>query len=420
MMVADLRVIGVLVVLLMTSALFSAAEISFYGMGGRAGRRPVGGRAGRLLEKLLARPALTLGVVLITITGLNYSAEAVAASWVITRLELPVWTAIVGMAVLVLIFAETVPICYAAANARRVARVAVWPMWVASGLLSLPARVVELIADRLARLLGGGPRPKAPVTEGEIRAIVDLQAEAGGLEEEEKVMIHQIFEFGDKVAREVMVPRTDMVAIAETATASEAGAASTEHRISRLPVYRGDLDTIIGMMYVKDVLPLLASGKGGTPVTAVMRQPLRVPETKKLSDLLAEFQRRRRTMAIVVDEYGGTAGLVTLEDLLEQVVGDIYDEYDVVRPAIERLGEGGVMLDGRMAIDEASEAIGVALPEGEYDSAAGLLYSRLGTVPRQGDVLELEGVTLIVEEMDGYRISRVRALTKAEPEDEAR
>jgi len=320
----------------------------------------------------------------------------------------------------VLIFAETVPICYAAANARRVARVAVWPVWVASGLLSLPARAVELIADRLARLLGGRPRPEAPVTEGEIRAIVDLQAEAGGLEEEEKVMIHQIFEFGDKVAREVMVPRTDIVAIPETATASEAGAASTEHRISRLPVYRGDLDTIIGMMYVKDVLPMLASGKGETQVTAVMRQPLRVPETKKLSDLLAEFQRRRRTMAIVVDEYGGTAGLVTVEDLLEEVVGDIYDEYDVVRPAIERLGEGGVMLDGRMAIDEASEAMGVGLPEGEYDSVAGLLYSRLGTVPRQGDVLELERVTLIVEEMDGYRISRVRALTKTEPEDEAR
>jgi len=416
MIAADLRVIGTVIVLLMTSALFSAAEISFYAMGRRSGQRLGAGRAALLMQKLLARPARTLGVVLVTITALNYSAEAVAASWVITRFGLPVWTAIVGMAVLVLIFAETVPISYAAANPRRVARVAVWPVWTASGLLLLPARAVELIADRLAGVLGGRPRPEPPVTEGEIRAIVDLQAETGGLEEEEKVMIHQIFEFGDTVAREVMVPRTDMVAIAETATAGEASAASTEHRISRLPVYQGDLDTIIGMIYVKDVLPLLASGKGDTPVTVAMRQPLRVPETKKLSDLLAEFQRRRRTMAIVVDEYGGTSGLVTLEDILEEVVGDIYDEYDVVEPTIEHLGEGGVMLDGRMAIDEASQAIGVALPEGDYDSVAGLLYSRLGAVPRPGDLLELAQLRLIVDEMDGYRITRVRALTVPEPE----
>jgi len=288
-----------------------------------------------------------------------------------------------------------------------------------TGVLTVPARLVGAIAERLTLLLGGRPPPEIPVTEQEIRAIVSLQAETGGLEEEEKVMIHQIFEFGDKVAREVMVPRTDMVAIADTSTAQEAGKAATEHRISRLPVYRENLDSIIGTVHVKDVIPLLAAGKGDAPVTAVIREPLRVPETKKLSDLLTEFRRRRRSLAIVLDEYGGTAGLVTLEDLLEEVVGDIYDEYDVVRPAVEHTVGGGIILDGKMSVGEAAAALGIDLPEGEYDSLAGLLYARLGAVPRPGDEVDLNGMALIVDELDGHRITRVRAVLKQIPEEES-
>jgi putative hemolysin len=146
-----------------------------------------------------------------------------------------------------------------------------------------------------------------------------------------------------------------------------------------------------------------------------MRQPIRVPETKHLSDLLTELRRRRQTFAIVVDEYGGTAGLLTIEDLLEEVVGDIYDEYDVVSPAVEHHGGAGVMLDARMSIAEASQAIGSPLPEGDYDSVAGLLYSRLGVVPRTGDKLELVNLTLVVAELDGHRIVRVRAISGPGP-----
>jgi CBS domain containing-hemolysin-like protein len=377
------------------------------------------GRVALLLEKLLANPGATLGAILVTITAVNYTAEAIAAKWVITTLGLPVWTAIAVMAVLVLIFAEVVPISYAAANPARVARVTVVPVWLVTTVLSPGARMTGFVADKLTRLLGGGPRPEPPVTEGEIRAIVDLQAETGVLEEEEKVMIHHIFEFGDKVAREVMVPRTDMVAISSGATIAEAGVAATEHRISRMPVYGENLDDIIGTVHVKDLLPSLAAGKGEAPASSVMREPLRVPEMKKLSDLLTEFRLSRRTLGIVVDEYGGTAGLVTLEDLLEEVVGDIYDEYDVVRPTIEHTVDGGIILDGRMSIDEASNALGVQLPEGEYDSLAGLVYAHLGVVPRIGDEVDVDGVNLIVEELDGHRIVRVRALVERASEEES-
>jgi len=412
MSVADLRPVIVIALLLLTSGLFSAAEISLMALGRRRARRAAG-LAGKMVQKLLARPATTLGAILITITAVNYSAEAIAANWVITGLGLPVWVAIVAMSVLVLVFAEMVPISYAAANPEQVARAVMAPVWLATTVLSVPARAIGFVAEVLAQLLGGGPAKEAPITEGEIRAIVDLQAETGGLEQEEKVMIHQIFEFGDKAAREVMVPRTDMVAIPARATVAEAGRAATEHHISRLPVYGESLDDIIGMVHAKDVIPLLVRGEGESAVTQVMTEPLRVPETKKLSDLIIEFRRKRRTMAIVLDEYGGTAGLVTLEDLLEEVVGDIYDEYDVVRPAVQHIVGGAVLLDGRMSIGEVSEALGVELPEGDYDSLAGLLYAHLGVVPKPGDEVTLGGITLIVEELEGHRITRVRA--KVEP-----
>jgi putative hemolysin len=415
----DLRPILIIAVLLLVSGLFSAAELSFLSLGRRRARTAVEGRAATLFARLLEKPGATLGALLITITAVNYTAEVIAANWVLTGLQLPLWIAIAGMAALVLIFAEVVPISYAAANPERVGRAVILPMWLATRVLALPARCIGSVAEGITRLLGGGPGPERPMTEGEIRAIVDLQAETGGLEEEEKVMIHQIFEFGDMVAREVMVPRTDMVAIPETSTADDAARAATEHRISRLPVFRGSLDTIIGTAHVKDVIPLLATGKAETPVTSVMLDPLRVPETKRLSDLLTEFRRRRRTLAIVVDEYGGTAGLVTLEDLLEEVVGDIYDEYDEVRPAIEHTIGGGIILDGRLSIGEASAALGVELPEGDYDSLAGLLYAHLGVVPRIGDEVDIDGVQLVVDELEGHRIIRVRALLTAASEEES-
>jgi putative hemolysin len=404
----DLRPPLVVAVLLTVSALFAAAELSFLTLGRRRARRAAEGRLALMLDAMLARPAITLGAILVTITSVNYSAEAVAANWVIGR-GLPLWMAIVVTALLVLVFSEVVPIGYAAANPERVARAVVVPVRLVTWVLSPVARVAGFIAEQLAYLFGGRPTPERPITEGEIRAIVDIQAETGSLEEEEKVMIHQIFEFGETVAREVMVPRTDMFAIPHDATAADAGRVATEHRISRMPVYGESLDDIVGTVHVKDVIPLLASQQGGTPVTTVMRKPMFVPETKKLSDLLTEFRRTRRTLAIVLDEYGGTAGLVTLEDLLEEVVGDIYDEYDVIRPSVEHVADG-VMLDGRLGVEEASEALGVDLPEGEYDSVAGLLYARLGVMPRLGDEVAVAGLRLAVAELDGHRITRVRVL----------
>lgn len=415
MSVADLAVIGVILLLLSASGMFSAAEISLLSLGRRRARKMGEGLTGRVINSMVSHPAATLGTMLMAITAINYTAQAIAAEWVITRLHLPVAIAVVGMALLILVMAEVVPIFYAAANAERVARALALPVWVATWVLYVPARSIAFVADRLAYLIGGNPQLKSPVTEGEIRAIVDLQAEAGGLEVEEKVMIHSIFEFGDKVAREVMVPRTATVAAPETATVWEAARLTTDHRISRLPLFRANMDDIVGVVHVKDLLPRLTAGERDAPASSVMMPPFRIPETKKLSDLLDDFRRQQRSIAIVMDEYGGTAGLVTIEDLLEEVVGDIWDEYDVIRPMVQQVGEGLLELDGRLSLDQASEALGVDLPEGEYDSLAGMLYDRLGMTPRPGDSVEVAGIMLTVKEVEGLRIVCVRAKLPLRP-----
>lgn len=413
----DLRPLLAIGLLLLISGLFSAAEISLLSLRRRKAERIVSGRAGALLERLLRRPAVTLGAVLIAITAVNYAAEALATTWVVTDLHLPIWVAIGGVAVVLLVCSEVVPISYAAANPERVARATVLPVWLIAAVLSPITRGMGFIAELFARLFGAAAVSLPSISEGEIRAIVDIQAETGSLEEEEKVMIHQIFEFGDTNAREVLVPRTDMSAIPETATAAEAGRVATERRVSRMPVYRSSLDEIVGTVHVKDVIPLLAAGQGDTLVTQVMREPMFIPETKKLSDLLAEFRRTRRTLAIVVDEYGGTAGLVTLEDLLEEVVGDIYDEYDVVQPMFQPTSDGA-RLDGRIGIAEASGALGIPLPEGEYESLAGLMYAWLGTVPKVGDAVAVEGYRLVVDRIVGHRVTWVQASRWPAPADE--
>src|SRR5574340_376950 len=267
--------------LLIVSGLFASAEISFLALGRHRGQRVSGGVVGGLIARLISRPAATLGAVLLMITAANYAAEAIATVLAMAH-GLPVWSAVVSIALLVMIFAEAAPISYAAANPERVARASALPVWIAFWALLVPARVIGFVAERLASLLGARPRPEQPVTEEEIRAVVDLQAEAGGLEEEEKAMIHHIFEFGEKTAREVMVPRTSIVAVREDAEASEASRLAAEHHLSRLPVYAESLDRISGVVHVKDLLPLLAAGQRETRVGAVKRPALLVPETKRL------------------------------------------------------------------------------------------------------------------------------------------
>jgi CBS domain containing-hemolysin-like protein len=417
----DWRSLVLVLALLCASAFLSAAETGLLRLGKYrlAQLAQAAPRRARLLQRLLASPAVMLTTVLVSITALNVSAETISATRAIGRLGHTVgpWVAFVFLSLVVLIFVEVAPIAYAAANPKRVAAAAAVPVWGLAWLLWLPVKVATGLAEGLLRLLGARP-PRPGVTEAELRAMVDIQAEHGALEAEEREMIRSIFEFGDKVAREVMVPRTDIVGIPLGSTVAQAAHVAGEHHHSRLPVYEQDLDKIVGVVHARDLLVRLGDD-GREPVESVMRAAYFVPESKRVSELLEEMRRRKQWMAVVVDEYGGTAGLVTVEDLLEEIVGEIYDEYDVAQPTVQRLADGSIRVDGRLGIDEAGGLMGVELPPGDYDTVAGFLCDRLGEMPSAGDHVVHQGWRIAIEVIEGRRILWVRLSREPEqPEQE--
>jgi len=258
------------------------------------------------------------------------------------------------------------------------------------------------------RLVPARWRQESPqVSEEELLAMAEAAEASDVIEPEERELIGQIIEFGDTVAREVMVPRTDMVAIGDQHTVAEAIAIVIEHGYSRVPVYAEGIDDVVGVVHAKDLMRAERERGAGSAAAAVARTPHVVPETKRISLLLREMQAEQFHIAIVVDEYGGTAGVVTLEDLIEELVGEIVDEFDVEEPMIERVAPGAVRVNGRVTIDELSEVLGAPLPNGDWDTVGGLIFNTLGHVPEEGETLVMDGWELLVERITGRRIARV-------------
>jgi CBS domain containing-hemolysin-like protein len=260
------------------------------------------------------------------------------------------------------------------------------------------------------------------VTEEEIKTIVDAGEEGGAIEVEEKEMIFSIFELGDTLVREVMVPRIDICAFDETQTLEAVADSLLEAGHSRAPVFRQDIDRVVGIVYVKDLLRAFREGRHHEPVSTLLRPALFVPEAKKANDLLADLQARRVQMAVVVDEYGGTAGLVTLEDLVEEIVGEIRDEYDAAEEAaFQELREGEFLFTGRIDLDEVNGLTGGRLPKDSSDTLGGFISGRLGRVPSPGDVVDAGGLHLVVEQSSSRRILKVRAsrIPESQEADEA-
>ncbi len=279
-------------------------------------------------------------------------------------------------------------------------------------LVVFAASPLRAIYGWLARTPPGRRAGVVPplVTEEEIKTIVDAGEEGGAIEIDEKEMIFSIFELGETLVREVMVPRIDICAFEEAQTLEEVTDALLEAGHSRAPVYRGDIDRIVGIVYGKDLLRAARQGRLREPVGSLLRPALFVPEAKKADDLLADLQARRIHIALVVDEYGGTAGLVTLEDLVEEIVGEIRDEYDAVEEAaFQELREGGFLFTGRIDLDEVNELTGGRLPKDSSDTLGGFISGRLGRVPAPGDVVDAGGLHLVVEQSSGPRIVKVRA-----------
>jgi CBS domain containing-hemolysin-like protein len=245
---------------------------------------------------------------------------------------------------------------------------------------------------------------------GELIALADAAVEDEVLEPEERDLIESVIEFGDTVVREVMVPRTDMMSLERDVTIAAALEMSSAAGFSRFPVVGENIDDVVGLVYVKDMIRADLDGEEEERVDTLLRQARFVPETKQVARLLKEMQLESFHMAVVVDEYGGVAGLVTLEDLIEELVGEIVDEYDVEEALVERLADGSLRVDGRALISELNEIADLELSEGDFDTVAGLVFDRFGRVPTEGETCEADGYTFRVERVQARRITRVHII----------
>jgi CBS domain containing-hemolysin-like protein len=274
-----------------------------------------------------------------------------------------------------------------------------WPVRIVSGGL---IGFANLLIGEQGQYLGSG------VTESELLAMADVAVEGEVIETEERALIHSIIEFGDTIVREVMVPRPDMVTVGVDESVEAALEQALEAGFSRMPAVEQQVDDVFGIAYTKDLIRTVRTGNGADPVRVHLRVAHFVPETKRVSDLMREMQADKFHQAVVVDEYGGTAGLVTLEDLIEELVGEIVDEFDVEEPLAEPLPEGGYRVNARMPLDELNELLHSDLPSGDWDTVGGLVYGRLGHVPTEGESTEVGDYTLVAEKVQGRRIGRVR------------
>ncbi|NPV59000.1 MAG: HlyC/CorC family transporter [Actinobacteria bacterium] len=403
--------LAVLFGLLSASAFLAASEISLVSVN-RFRIRSLseeGNRRARVLDALLEQPNRFLSTILMLTLLVQVGASAIATGLALA-FKLPLAAAIATgvMTFIIFIFSEMAPKTYATNHPERVA-LAVAPVVKAlSGVFFPVVRFLILISNGVIRMFGGKTIKEGPfVTEGDIKALVSAAEEQDVIEEEEKKLIHSIFDFGDTLVREVMIPRTDMVMLEEDAGLEEALEVIMRTGYSRIPMYHRDFDHITGVLYAKDLLPYLKRGESDVKPRDLLREAYFVPETKRVSELLTELRTLTIHMAIVLDEYGGTSGLVTIEDLLEEIVGEIFDEYDSAMELYENLGDGRYTFDARISIDDINELLGTRLPAHEWDTLGGLMYNLMGKIPKQGESVTFEGMRLTAQKVVGRRIHKV-------------
>ena len=369
-----------------------------------------GQRGARSLRRLVEEPEAFLAPILLLVLLFQLVAATlvgVIAAQVFGPIGVAVATAF--EVVVIFVFSEAVPKQWAVRHSDRAALLAA-PL-VTTLVRFPPTRVVSGALIGLARLItpGGRSARSAPdVTESELLAFADVAALDEAIESDERILIHSIIEFGDTIVREVMVPRPDVVAVENSVEAGAVLERAIEAGYSRIPVFNQSLDDVIGIAFTKDLIRAARSGKEHCPVSQLCRPANYVPETKRVAPLMREMQAGQFHLAVVIDEYGGTAGVVTLEDLIEELVGEIVDEFDVDEPLIVPLGGGQFRVSSKMDVDEVNELLGADLPAGDWDSIGGLVLAISGHVPSEGESIEVDGHLLVAEKLQGRRIGSVR------------
>jgi len=405
--------VTVLCVCVVVSALASGTETALTSVGRLRVRHLAeeGSKAAAILQRLQADPNRFLSTVLV----LNTVALIVASSMttLLTVEYMPrswgFWgdlaTALL-LSVFLLIFAEVTPKSLAIRQAERIALLTAGPvLW-----LSRVLAPVLWFITRVAVAITGGRAARAPyLSEQELLTILAISEEQGVIEEEEREMIHGIIEIGDTAVREVMVPRLDINAVPVTAALKDIADLYRQHKHTRMPVYENDIDHIKGLIHIKDLLLYYVGGRSDFSVAKAMRKIEFVPESRKVDEALHDMQTKKVHMMIVVDEYGGTSGLITLEDLLEEIVGEIRDEYDQAEEEpLRLLNETEAVVDARYSMEELNDRLSLGVAESDdYDSVGGYVYATVG-IPEKGTTFDANGIKWTVEDIDGQRIGRVR------------
>jgi len=424
----DLLMVGSILVLLVILIFAAVAEMSLSRMTKprASSLADKGLKSGKALKRLVEHPERWVNPLLLTV-NICQTVQTTLTALVAGRL-FGAAGVIIGVVLNVLVFfvlAEAVPKTYAVLYPQRAALLSARPTALLVGfpLLQWISRWLIKLTNVIVR--GKGLEAGPFVSEQELLGIVETAAEDGVVEHEERELIESIIEFGDTVAREIMVPRPDLVTVDHTATVTAALDIAMEHGYSRLPVINSDDDDVLGIAYIKDLMRTERDGGGGRPVVDLIRAVEFVPENKPVNRLMREMQARKFHLALVADEYGALAGLVTLEDCLEELVGEIVDEHDDEESEVQRFADGDYLVDGGMAIGDLNDLLGLSIPDDDWDTVGGFLFGTLEHVPVVGESIVHDGWRFNASEVEGRRVRRVKVtlepdsgLPKATDEDD--
>jgi putative hemolysin len=408
-------------VCLVLSAFFSSSEIAFtalprYRLEYMLDTKVKGAKR---IARLLKKPERLLSTVLLGNNLVNTAAAALATALIASLVQdstRAILISTVSVTIILLIFAETGPKIIATRHAERLALANARTIEIISIALTPFVWVLGSIANGISKIFGGSPISASLASESEIRAMISAGQKEGHVEEDQAEMLHAVFEFGNRPVREVMVPRLEVASVAAGVTVAEFLAIYAETPYSRFPVYQENMDNIQGTLSVKDILMGMARGNVGdeSGIDGLIRPACYTPETKHIDELFAEMRENGYQMAVVVDEYGGTAGIVSLGGLVAEIVGPVGDELGGVEKEFEAIDEYTFQIDAGMQIDEANEEMELDLPEGDYETVAGFIFSTLGHIPKQGEQFKYKGIKIVVAKMRGVKIEEI-LLTKERP-----
>ena len=420
-----------LFVLVIINAFFAASEVALISLNDKLIKRQAeeGDKKAQKLFNLLSEPSRFLATIQIGITLAGFLASAIAAEsfadelvtllldagvpiseGVLSSVSLVIITIILSY--FTLVFGELLPKRIAMRYSSAISNFAVGPIIILSKITNPFVKFLTASTNLFIKLLGGNPSDEAQenVTEEEIRMMMDVGEEKGVIQETEKEMIDNIFDFDEKIVSEIMTHRINIIGLPVEATFEEVINIMNREKYTRVPVYKKTIDNIVGLLHVKDILQFLNNKNKTFNLEEIIRTPYFVPESKKTNELFKELQKNKVQLAVVIDEYGGTAGIVTMEDLLEEIVGNIFDEYDIEQCEVEFLDNDTYLFDGSISLDRVAEIMDSKLPDDEYDTLGGFITGQLGRIPEDGEHPEIEYENMIFKVLESRekRIVKVK------------